>query len=326
MPEAHVVVVSINATLSYGRRYRITLAKNSMGSGPQVARFIDFVADCGAPTYVDSADSAVWRFGLDLGVADAGSYTVCFREPGGEFQPIPAEDSKYLQIEKLDADRTHPRGIFHNQYFSAMAGSVKALNVSVAGTRVPVPSDSKVVISRGKSCGNIDDFEGVEVRPARPDDHEKPQLVSFSPASGAVSTRGVVVLEFNEAVKLGDGCFGPNGTQPSFTFTSAADSSDEVSFSCDQATVDRSRVLLNPTSANALTSGTAYYLQVEVGAVVDLAGRSSAFIITDPTSADAYAITAGDEAPEIIGSEPASGLEGPTVFAYEEPALNDDGS
>merc|ERR1719301_464095 len=86
-------------------------------------------------------------------------YQVCFREDATtEYKAIPADNgAKYVEVLKIDADSTHPRGVFHNQYFSALAGSGLLGTFTVAGTRLSVPSDAKVVLSAG-SCGDPGTF------------------------------------------------------------------------------------------------------------------------------------------------------------------------
>ena len=67
----------------------------------------------------------MWRFNVQTPLADIGSYLVCFRQsPAEEFMPIPSGDgATALTVVAIAADRAHPRGIFHNQKFSVLAGS-----------------------------------------------------------------------------------------------------------------------------------------------------------------------------------------------------------
>ena len=101
---------------------------------------------------VTGPDAASWTFSVDVPLAAVGKYQVCFRDSKDEsFMLIPAATgAKYLEITKLSADSTHPRGVFHNQYFSTLTDASFYGTFTVAGTRLPVPSDSKVLITAGK--------------------------------------------------------------------------------------------------------------------------------------------------------------------------------
>ena len=101
---------------------------------------------------VTGPDAASWTFSVDVPLASVGSYQVCFRDTKDEsFTLIPAATgAKYLEVVKLSADSTHPRGVFHNQFFSTLTDASFLGTFTVAGTRLPVPSDSKVLITAGK--------------------------------------------------------------------------------------------------------------------------------------------------------------------------------
>merc|ERR1719199_2404727 len=162
-PDSKISFTSIPELL-FGHRFQIMFEPGSIvsaaGVGPAEPYIYEFMAGCPLPNYLLSPDKASWMFGLDLEVEDVGQYAICFREQGGtKFSPIPSEMEKYMTVNKIAADRTHPRGIFHNQYFSTLAGtaqpggSMTPINLTVAGTRVPVPTDSKIAITKGTKCG-----------------------------------------------------------------------------------------------------------------------------------------------------------------------------
>merc|ERR1719160_429218 len=194
--------------LLFGHRFQIMFEEGSIisaaGIGPTEPYIYEFMAGCPLPNYLLSPDKASWTFGLDLEVDDVGQYAICFREMGGtKFAPIPSEMEKYMTVHKIAADRTHPRGIFHNQYFSTLAGTAQPggskvpINLTVAGTRVPVPTDSKIAISKGDKCGATSDFKGVEVYVAPKPDSDAP-IVDFdlsipprSTVDGAVAAVGI---------------------------------------------------------------------------------------------------------------------------------------
>ena len=75
-----------------------------------------------------------------------------------EFKAIPSSaGGKFLDILPIEADSTHPRGVFHNQFFSSLAGATFVDTFTLAGARLSVPSDGKVVMSKG-SCGDPGSF------------------------------------------------------------------------------------------------------------------------------------------------------------------------
>ena len=104
-----------------------------------------------------------WDYSLTLGVADVGRYFVCFKEDktdaASPWMPNPSsvDGSKFVEIRKEEADHTHPAGIFHNQYFSALAGGI-AQELSVAGFKIPIPSKSRLALTKGTECGSLSDY------------------------------------------------------------------------------------------------------------------------------------------------------------------------
>ena len=167
------ISVTTSIVMLSGHRFQIAIPSGEITSGSSAGLSgpadddepftVSFMAGCPLPSYLANPDVAHWVFSLDMTVADTGSYLVCFRERGGEpFVPIPSETDTTLTVSKIEADRTHPRGIFHNQYFSSLAKSPVPLNITVAGTRIPVPTDSKILINKASKCGTAD-FVGLPV-------------------------------------------------------------------------------------------------------------------------------------------------------------------
>merc|ERR1719460_3444734 len=219
-----------------------------------------------------------------------------------------------MTVHKIAADRTHPRGIFHNQYFSTLAGTAEVsapINLTVAGTRVPVPSDSKIAITSGTKCGATADFRGVETYVAPKPDIEAPivdftasippvSIVGGSVAAVGISTQQAIVLKFNEAVQTGpySSCRG----QISFCPTASPTCSGGIYRPCTNLTADKDKVLISPHTLS-LGDATEYYLRVDTGAIQDLAGNDMLVI----NSLTEYLLTTDGDAtgPEVIGHFPS---------------------
>merc|ERR1719174_1563590 len=148
-----------------------------------------FTYGCLTANAVTGPDTASWTFSVDVPLNAVGKYQVCFRDASDEaFSLIPAATgAKYLEITKLSADSTHPRGVFHNQYFSTLTDASFAGTFTVAGTRLPVPSDSKVLVSAG-DCTKPETFSFTgTLSPALSTDMAAPLLspADCYPANGA---------------------------------------------------------------------------------------------------------------------------------------------
>merc|ERR1719326_1693667 len=131
-----------------------------------------FTYGCMTANTVTGPDEASWTFSVDVPLAAVGKYQVCFRDAIDEsFMLIPAATgAKYLEIAKLSADSTHPRGVFHNQFFSTLTDASFVGTFTVAGTRLPVPSDSKVLVSAGDCASpSTFSFTGEVTPPASTD-------------------------------------------------------------------------------------------------------------------------------------------------------------
>merc|ERR1719353_1828293 len=212
----NTISVRTGATLLSGHRFELRIPAGEMTSGNGVVGPVEdftvsFMAGCPLPSYLANPDVAHWVYSLDMAVADTGAYLVCFRERGGEpFVPIPSDMETTLMVSKIEADRTHPRGIFHNQYFSSLAKSPVPLNITVAGTRIPVPTDSKILINKKPKCGTAD-FVGLPVLTTKQKKDTTPPvpiLEKFFPAPGpgVVSQYQALSMKFSEAVMTGPSC------------------------------------------------------------------------------------------------------------------------
>jgi len=271
-------------TLLPGHRYQIYFEPYSIlsNSGGNVMPYsYEFMAECPLPAYLNSQDQASWVFEMDLDVTDAGQYAICFREKGGtSFAPIPGELTNYMTVHKIAADRTHPRGIFHNQQFSALTGSAKPLSITLGGTRVPTPTDSKIAITSGKTCGATSGFKGVPVTKKMSEDVSQPLpiiedfLPKASGGSATASTKQAIVLKFTEPVTVA-GCRG------NFSFVSTDTSTASTkSYPCSLAFAEKDTVIFQNTNLE-LESSITYFLRVDTGAVKDLAGNEMTILNTD---------------------------------------------
>jgi hypothetical protein len=325
--------------LLFGHRFQIMFEEGSIvsagGIGPADVYIYEFMAGCPLPNYLLSPDKGSWMFGLDLEVEDVGQYAICFREQGGtKFAPIPSEMEKYMTVNKIAADRTHPRGIFHNQYFSTLAGtaqpggSMTPINLTVAGTRVPVPTDSKIAITKGTKCGATSDFKGVETYKAKKPDIDAP-VVDFDNSypkrkadgsAAGISTQQAIMLKFNEAVQTGplSGCRG----QVSFCPTTSPTCSGGIYRPCTNLTADKDKVLISPYVLN-LGDTVEYYLRIDTGAIMDMAGNDLPIInsVNDNYLLSTDSSASDQEGPQVIGHFPSADSDSNLVFYDYQRAL-----
>jgi hypothetical protein len=161
-----------------------------------------FYVHAGYPT-VDSAE-----YDIEMDGAEVGKYVVCFREDNTtEFEPLAGE----LEVTYLATDRTHTRNVYREQRWSVKAGG-PARMLTLAGTGLPTPSASKVVLSSGASCAYKDySFAGSAVRQPVASDTTAPTVdwASTVPAnSSTVGVSTVIVLSFNELIQTAEDCLG----------------------------------------------------------------------------------------------------------------------
>jgi hypothetical protein len=259
----------------------------------QLTTLTDTGASCTGTGVVGGPDSASWGFLLAIGPDEVGKFQICFSEDGGDFKTIPsASGEKFIDVLRLPADSTHPRGVFHNQFFSASSGASFVDEITVAGTRVPVPTDAKVLITEGE-CGSPSTFGFVgNVSGAVVADTEPPRLMTTGhkpPDSTTLGTVDLLALAFTEPITL-EGCFG------NVTLVNGAGDKDVNS--CSDLYVHGKYLYLGGL---ALPDET-YTVEIQTGAVLDLAGN----YITEMTTASgkySYSFTtdAGSAAvPEIV--------------------------
>merc|ERR550537_508322 len=138
-------------------------------------------------------------------------------------------------------------------------------------------------------------------------------IVDGAVAAVGISTQQAIVLQFNEAVKTGvhmgvhSGCRG----QVSFCPTASPTCSGGIYLPCTNMTADKDKVLISPYSLN-LGDATEYYLRVDTGAIMDMAGNDMPVI----NSINEYLIsTETDESgPEVIGHFPSKDSDSNLIF------------
>jgi hypothetical protein len=281
-----------------GRFYRASVPTNtSAGEGTYM---FTFSYGCPFPGTVNGPDVATWNYDLDVAVTEVGNYQVCFRdEVGTAFKSIPSETgAKYVEILKIDADSTHPRGVFHNQYFSALNGASFIGSFTVAGTRLSVPSDSKVLLSRG-TCSSPGTFSFAgTISGVASTDTMPPQMVvsgNYPADAGAVGMLKVVRLAFSEALSL-DAC----GGEGNITIVNSG-TGVGTGITCeDFIIVDN--VVIVPVNLAAAT----YHVVVDTGALQDKRGNAVTKIDSS-TNGGTYSFTVDTSTtpPQVIYSYPS---------------------
>jgi hypothetical protein len=248
--------------------------------------------DCNGP------DECKWTFKSTVPLEDVGHYLVCFRkDTTDDWMPMPStEGLTALEIEALPADRTHPRGIFHNQYFSALAGAPSASAQTLAGSTIAIPTNGALTVTAG-TCGDLSSFSFPGSFVTASSDTTPPEVVTgdcfpTGTIKTGLGTSWMVV--FNEPVKLGTGYFN--------FYEVGGVSSPVQSIGAENATfVSGNKILLEPE----LTAGT-YYLEIETGAVEDMAGNAMSLQVM----AGIWEVTIDDThgshpAPKVLMTDPA---------------------
>merc|ERR1719387_3072130 len=226
-------------------------------------------------------------------------YLACFKESASAaFTAIPATTGeKFIVVEKLDADYVHPRGIFHNQLFSALAGG-QSISVELAGTRLAVPTMGAIALTSG-TCSDPSTyaFAGSLVAPASTD-VTSPTLLSAS--SGTVgATDATLVLEFSEPVVAGSKC---SLTSPPAINIRTASTLKAIPCNSTDLIIQRNKVLI---LNSGLSAGT-YFFEIETGSFADAAGNEVLLTLTN--SLFEFTLGASDAAvPAVVMTFPATG-------------------
>merc|ERR1719506_2299565 len=248
----------------------------------------------------DGPDVCTFDFEIYIGAQDVGRYYVCFDEGMGS-SAIPKSPSgeKFLEILEIDPDHSHPRGIFHNQYFSALAGGI-ATDLEIGGYKVPLPSTSRVTLSTG-TCGDLKSYSFAgDFLPPVMTDTTPPMLVSVTVPAAGVSTSELIVMTFSERVTL-EGCKG------NFVLAGAS----TVKIPCESATAFKDVITL---SVSPVTVVGDYNMTIETEAVLDLAGNRITYVMTGPpgTATPGFTISASETAaPTVVRTTPLPGASSP---------------
>merc|ERR1719183_347180 len=209
---------------------------------------------------------------------------------------------------KLHADFTYPRGIFHNQYFSALAGAAFETTNVVTGSRLEIPSSAAISLTKGM-CGDLSTFSFPgKVKTAKMDS-KAPELdltAVFPPTNGSISTDAgsLLLLVFDEPVKQGTGSFTIYKDTPGVTFPMTQD---------DVVLVSGNSMLLRPNISTATGTGN-YYLEIETGAVLDLAGNALPLQVLDGVYNFVIDAAAQQPEPRVLATDPAPGATAPAPF------------
>merc|ERR1719460_319039 len=260
-------------------------------------------AHCSGP------DVCQWDYKLTLWAADVGRYFVCFKEDASSpWAPIPSsvDGSKFLEIRKEDADHTHPAGIFHNQYFSALAGGI-AQELSVAGFKIPIPSKSRLALTKGTECGSLSDYSFTgSVVAAASTDKIAPTFVAADsrPASGEKSSGSQVMsLAFSEPVQIHEDCKGSivvKADAASAEFPTAKVKT--IPCSSDSVVAFGNKISV-AWSEEPLPDGN-YHLVVETDTLSDLAGNRNTYLDTKLAGFEFEVDASEAHTPYVIRTDP----------------------
>jgi len=274
--------------------------------------------DCNGP------DECRWTFKSKVTLPDVGAYLVCFRTASdAEWLPIPdAMGGRALEIHALAADRTHPRGIFHNQYFSARAGSAPSSRV-LTGSRLEIPTAGALAFTEG-TCGDLKSFAfpGAVVTPSLDTTPPTIDLSQSFPEHLADLDKDrakttAFVVAFSEPVKLGSvGGFNFYSCDAGSSPCGASVSVPAQSIATENATlVDGNKVLLQPEDLplkdpDGTPGDITYYLEILTGTIEDLAGNPMQLQVLKGSWEVTVRAADGDAshpAPKVLMSSPAGG-------------------
>jgi len=270
-----------------------------------------------AATACDGPDVCTFKFQIYTGADEVGRYYVCFDEGYGHSAiPKSPTGEKFLEILEVDPDHSHPRGIFHNQYFSALAGGV-ATDLALSGYKIPLPSTSRVTLTTG-TCGDLTSYSfGGSLMPPVVADTTAPTLVSLTIPAGGVSTSELIVMSFSERVTL-EGCKG------SFVLSGP----EITKIPCYNATAFKDVITFSV--GPFVTTPGGYNLTIETEAVLDLAGNRITYVVTgyDALTPGFTISTSETSAPTVVRTTPlpgASSPDGVVSFLFTEDIVAGDG-
>jgi len=257
----------------------------------------------GGSSTLQNPDSVKWIYTVQVGLPGVGRYIVCFREtPGGAFQSIPSLDGgRDIEVVAMDEDRSHPRGIFHNQVFSVLAGSSLVRNVTIQGSGLLSPSGSHIALNSNADgrCDDAASFVPVELLHPPSADKEAPQIdfdMAFPPAGSNVSRSQAIRLEFNEAVTT-QGCYG--------RIVVRNDVGVPLDLPCTAAEGYGSSLVVG-LGGRSLSASAVHWLEFSTGSVLDLAGN--ALKVTETKDLYSFQTQGTDDLPPtLLGTKPRNG-------------------
>jgi hypothetical protein len=229
---------------------------------------------------------------------------------------------KYLSVLPVVPDLEHTTGIFHNSRFSALAGNDGT--IAVKGFRLPVPTDSKIALSTGSTCGDLATFTAVPLDPPPSDDVVPPTLVSVYPLDAdtkrgeGVGLNQALTFTFSEPITT-TGCMGNLAIIP----LQWNDTSTWTYVPCSKlVTIGKEAILL--PGAYTFGDKDTYFFRFARGLLSDLAGNPMPFTSTEAmyeVSADANN-TGADLEPVIVMTTPCNDCESPVdvlTIEFSEP-------
>jgi hypothetical protein len=226
-------------------------------------------------------DTVLWSFTLEFEEDDAGDWAVCFREAAGKpLMLIPSMMGKYLSVLPVAPDIEHTTGIFHNSRFSALSMNMGG-TISVKGFRLPVPTDSKIAVSKGTTCGDLATFEAVPLLPPPSDDVVPPTLLSVYPVDpDTTGGRGVgihqaLTFTFSEPITTA-GCSGHLAIVP----LRWNDTSTWTYIPCGKLVTIGKQAILLPKD-HMFGESESYFFRFARGLLTDMAGNPMPFTSTE---------------------------------------------
>jgi len=268
-------------------------------------------------------DTVIWDFTLDFEAEDAGDWAVCFREDAKKpLSLIPSKMGKYLSVLPVQPDLEHTTGIFHNSRFSVQSGAIGT--IAVKGFRLPVPTDSKIALSTGKTCGSLSTFNAVPVMPPPSTDVVPPTLAKVFPVDADTKrARGVglhqaLTFTFTEPVTTA-GCTGFLAIIP----LQWNDTSTWTYVPCGKLVTIGKQAILLPKD-HMFGEGISYFFRFARGLLTDLAGNPMPFTSTEMMYevTASYNYTGLDMTPEIVMTTPCFDCESPVntlTIEFSEP-------
>jgi hypothetical protein len=234
---------------------------------------------------------------------DTGRFLVCFDElASGQYISIAEFETgtPTITVEALTADHTHPRGIFHNQYFSALASAPVPSEVNVAGFKIPLPSTSKITITSA-ACGVLDkDATYAPLVMKDLTDVTPPTLSELKTTSASLSE--LLMLDFSEPVST-ENCTGRFLFVNPYGVVVATYPCANVTTHKNTITIKLEDAPANSTADPSLPEGT-YTVVIETAALTDLAGNR----ITYVESTETVTVSATEtDAPTVVRTKPLMG-------------------